>query len=266
MCEEKNLLSPKARNINFMTCVCCSNANFGSSPLTYRKSKKHAPPPPNKDIAKPNRPDTKPPDHNVIKKPTIPPPGPPVKSLSRPLNAPPPKPAQPPPQTETNSPPNCSGEEKLDQATSSFGTPARSLSDSATPTAAPKEKTHTRNASAVEIKTDLVSSTEVNGHNRTKSQDFKLRQPPPIPQRTHSLDPKRRAGRIPVSASTPPAQAVEKEPVADPDGESPIITEATSADSELGTSATTVDQEATDTDKKYDYRDRMNSQTDDTPL
>lgn len=47
-------------------------------------------------------------------------------------------------------------------------------------------KTHTRNASA-DMTPPQPIGINPRGHSRAKSHDYKLRQPPPIPQRTHSI-------------------------------------------------------------------------------
>lgn len=186
------------------------------SPSIHRKNKKPAPPPPpvfspqqsreqlaksEKPVKKPGVPPPGPPQHPTRPSesppampppsvpPTIPSPGIQNKSKSRPQNPPPPTPSAthsdtesiPTPASDSSTNPFLDGSEDVEAAEADHG---RSSDNQDV-----RIKTHTRNASA-----DIKSTpAEVKGHSRTKSHDLKMRQPPPIPQRTHSIPAKHSA-------------------------------------------------------------------------
>lgn len=123
------------------------------------------------------------------------------------------------------------------------------------------KKTHTRNASA-----DLTQSHTLlhdgKGHSRAKSHDFRMRQPPPIPQRTHS---------IPANHSmrNKTAQLVDTGPVS---GDSGVVSlgESVTASSSSSVSGNPFDdviiENVSEADDESETRDRMNSQTGNTSL
>lgn len=183
--------------------------------------KKPAPPPPpktsplhtkqqqhhelNKAGSLPEQPVTR---QDSIKKPSIPPPGPPK---SRPTNPPPPTPPGLSP-AKVMSDADGSGTDTPTYSSNPFAvnilnileqqnaaSAAQNASNTSSLEAAEKAttndsfKTHSRNASA-----DLTQSPTLKhdpkGHTRARSHDYKLRQPPPVPQRTHSIPPNHSSG------------------------------------------------------------------------
>ena len=141
---------------------------------------------------------------------------------------------------------------------------SRSKSDSTSPEAS--KKTHTRNASA-----DLTQSPTFNhdaavtrGHSRAKSQDYKMRQPPPIPQRTHS---------IPANHSMRTRATLQQVSVGPPSSDSSVTgSQGQSVTASAGSSVSTnpfddvIVENTSEADHESEPRDRMNSQSGDTPL
>ncbi|XP_067935255.1 rho GTPase-activating protein 17-like [Watersipora subatra] len=155
---------------------------------------------PDRPEGKPDRSDAKPDRNASVKKPDGPPPGPPPSltspgsrsatrrssespSASSSTSKAPCRPNNPPPPTpSSDTTPTASLNPFLDDTVKSDSSVSLERSISVSPSA--HVKTHVRNISA-DVPGNVV--TEVRGHSRTKSHDLKLRQPPPIPQRTHSV-------------------------------------------------------------------------------
>lgn len=136
------------------------------------------------------------------------------------------------------------------------------------------KKTHTRNASA-----DLTQSPtlkhEPKGHVRARSHDYRMKQPPPVPQRTHSMltnhssDLGARTKNILLTQSTDDSVSTSFSTAYNNE------TAATASDSgraSAGSSVSTnpfedvIVENATESSEDDEKRDRMNSQTDFTLL